>query len=83
MKKQNTTTQQNNEKAKRQKKQNLFFVYADNKGFLIHSDDSMPTFSMTGEIMLFSEKRKAVAVVDFIKQFKIADNVSVFAKVIA
>lgn len=83
MKNKNTTTQQNNEKAKRQKKQNLFFVYADNKGFLIHSDDSMPTFSMTGEIMLFSEKRKAVAVVDFIKQFKIADNVSVFAKVIA
>lgn len=83
MKKQNTTTQQNNEKAKRQKKQNLFFVYADNKGFLIHSDNSMPTFSMTGEIMLFSEKRKAVAVVDFMKQFKIADNVSVFAKVIA
>lgn len=81
MKKQNTTTKQNNENQKRQKKQNTFFVYADNKGFLIHSDNSMPTFSMDGEIMRFTEKRKAVAAVEFMKQFNIANDVSVFAKI--
>lgn len=81
MKKQNTTTQQNNEKAKRQKKQRLFFVYADGKGFLMNSDDSIPTFGTTGEIMRFTERRKAVATVEFMKQFKIAEDVSVFAKI--
>lgn len=68
-------------KPKRQRKEHLFFLYATGKGFIrMDEGDSMPNFE-NGELMNFPTKSGANFARDFLLNMKVAEEISIFAKI--
>ena len=83
MKKQNAeTNEQTNAKPKREKKEHMFFLYATGKGF-IHLDKevgAMPNFN-DGELLYYTSRASANFAREFFINLKVAEEISIFAKV--
>lgn len=81
MKKQNETKNEIT-KQKRVRKERIFFLYANGKGF-IHLDKevgAIPNFDK-GELLSFSSKTSANFAREFFLSMKLAEEISIFAKV--
>ena len=87
MKKQNevkneTKNEQTAIKPKRVRKEHLFFLYAEGNGF-IHLDKevgAVPNFT-NGELLYFTSRASANFAREFFLNIKVAEEISIFAKV--
>lgn len=78
MKKQN---EKNNEvKVKKERAKKLFFLYADDKGFICEGANGLPTIGWKNPIT-YTERKMAVCAVGFFKMIKLASKVSVFMNI--
>lgn len=89
MKKQNevkneTNNEQTVTKPKREKKQNLFFLFADGKGFIHLNVEKgvgmVPNFA-DGELLYYTSRASANFAREFFLKMKAAEKISIFAKV--